>query len=178
MEDVDLGMRFVSGSDDRHEAEFIMRETLIPICSPAYRDNHASTGDSAAHVTDMMIKLGDVQQNWSSLFFPADERDPATSMIFSDYAIVVQAALLGQGIALGWLNVVAHWLRTGALVPARGQLVTTDRRCHLIRLRDKPIRPIVMEVRDWIIKELEDDVAVVDELYPALGLKTALSQTP
>lgn len=178
VEDVDLGMRFVSGSDDRHEAEFIMREALIPICSPAYRDNHVSSGDKAAHVVDTTINLGDVQQNWSSLFFPANERDPANSMIFSDYAIVVQAALLGQGIALGWLNVVAHWLRTGALVPAREQLVTTDRRCHLVRLRDKPLRPIVMEVRDWIIHELEDDLAVVDELYPALGLKTALLQVP
>lgn len=91
-------------------------------------------------------------------------------MIFSNYAVVVQAALLGQGVVLGWLNAVAHWLRTEALVPAREQLMMPGRRCHLMRLRDKPLRPVVVQVRDWMISEMNEDVAAVDALYPALEL--------
>jgi hypothetical protein len=51
---------------------------------------------------------------------------------FSDYAVVVQAALLGQGIAFGWITVASHALITGALVPASEMLTRTSRRCLLI----------------------------------------------
>lgn len=171
--DVDLGMRFVNGSDERHEAAFIMPEILIPICSPSYRESHGPDGEGVKRTPDTTINLSDAQPDWSSLFLPANEGDAVNSMIFSDYAIVVQAALLGQGVALGWLNVVAHWLRTRGLVPAREQLMTTGRRCHLVRLRDKPPRAIVGQVRDWLIAELHSDVMAVEALYPALNLDSA-----
>lgn len=178
VDDVDLGMRFVDGSDDHHEATFIMPELVIPICSPSYRDKHVWSGSELDPVSDTLIDLSDAQPNLASLFSPAKDRDHASSMIFSDYAIVVQAALLGQGVALGWLNVIAHWLRTGALVPARERVMTTHRRCHFVRRRDKPPRPIVAQVRDWIIREMEEDILVVGDLYPALDLhRLAMSPT-
>ncbi|MBK3745848.1 LysR family transcriptional regulator [Paraburkholderia aspalathi] len=172
--DVDLGMRFVEGADQRHEATFIMPEILIPICSPAYRERYAQDGVSDQITAETIINLSEAQPNWPDFFSSANGRDIGDSMLFSDYAIVVQAALLGQGVALGWLNVVAHWLCTRSLVPARMQLLTTGRRCHLIRLRDKPARPIVAEVRDWIVAELLADVANVMEIYPDIELDKAL----
>ncbi|PRD40800.1 LysR family transcriptional regulator [Phyllobacterium phragmitis] len=175
--DVDLGMRFVDGPDERHEAAFVMPEILLPICSPDYLKSHAMSGGGIGRVPDTTINLSDAQPNWSKLFTPANGSDMQNSMIFSDYAIVVQAALLGQGVALGWLNVVAHWLRTRALVPAREHLMVTGRRCHLVRLRDKPVRPIVGKVRDWMIAELTADVEAVNSLYPSLRI-TALGHTP
>ncbi|RUU81223.1 MULTISPECIES: LysR family transcriptional regulator [unclassified Mesorhizobium] len=171
--DVDLGMRFVNGSDERHEAVFIMPEILIPICSPSYIESHGSEATHVKRMPDTTINLSDAQPNWSGLFSPLNKGDAVNSMIFSDYAIVVQAALLGQGVALGWLNVIAHWLRTRALVPAREQLMITGRQCHLVRLRDKPARPIVAQVREWMIGELNADIVAVDALYPTLGLKSA-----
>ncbi|HBF28410.1 LysR family transcriptional regulator [Rhizobium sp.] len=168
--DVDLGMRFMNGPDERHDATFVMPEILLPICSPAYRESHAGGGATPTGQPDITINLSEAQPNWSNLFSPASDGDAINSMIFSDYAIVVQAALLGQGVALGWLNVVAHWLRTQALVPVSDQLMTTGRQCHLVRLRDKPSRTIVTQVRDWMISELHDDLAFIDKLYPGLQL--------
>lgn len=168
--DVDLGMRFINGPDERHEATFVMPEILMPICSATYRESHSAAVGDLKREPDTTINLSDAQPDWSSLFSPAREGDTTNSMIFSDYAIVVQAALLGQGIALGWLNVVAHWLRTKALVPAREQLMVTGRRCHLVRLRDKPARPIVAEIRDWMIAELNRDLTEVSALYPSLNI--------
>ncbi|MCX8995911.1 hypothetical protein NOF55_02205 [Rhizobiaceae bacterium BDR2-2] len=136
-----------------------------------YRESHGLDGINVRRAPDTTINLSDAQPNWSSLFSPANDGDAVNSMIFSDYAIVVQAALLGQGVALGWLNVVAHWLRTAALVPASEHLMKTGRQCHLIRLRDKPARPIVTQVRDWLIAELHDDIAAVKALYPNLDLE-------
>ena len=171
--DVDLGMRFMAGSDDRHDAVFVMPEILVPICSPTYRETHDRHG-KISRTPNTTISLSDAEPNWPSLFSSAGEGEPVNSMIFSDYAIVVQAALLGQGVALGWLNVVAHWLRMQTLVPASNQIMKTERQCHLVRLREKPTRPVVMQVRDWLIAELDDDVRAVDALYPELDLSSRL----
>lgn len=168
--DVDLGMRFVDGSDDHHVATFIMPEILVPICSPSYRDSQRRSLTGAHDEVETLINLSDAQPDWSHLFFPGDGGANVGSMIFSDYAIVVQAALLGQGVALGWLNVVAHWLRTGALVPASSQIMTTGRLCQFVSSRDKPRRAVVDGVRDWIIERLWEDTAEVAERYPMLGL--------
>jgi DNA-binding transcriptional LysR family regulator len=173
--DVDLGMRYADGPDDRHEAQFIMPEILIPICSPAYLENRKEAKQGTIRHSDSRppistIDLSDAVPNWASFFSSGQEGEAINSMAFSDYAIVVQAALLGQGVALGWLNVVAHWLNTSALVPERNQIQRTDRKCQLLRLRDRPARPIVMQVQDWLISELQADFRAVDARYPELGL--------
>ncbi|WP_024276989.1 LysR family transcriptional regulator [Xanthobacter sp. 126] len=171
--DVDLGMRFVNGPDERHEAAYIMPEILLPICSPGYSDAHRGPTKSTE---ETLIFLSEAQPNWSHLFFPEDPSSPVNSMIFSDYAIVVQAALLGQGVALGWLNVICHWLRNKMLIPASPRLMTTGRHCQFVRSRDKATRVIVTEVRDWIIARIQEDIAVVTELHPELGLDAVLEQ--
>lgn len=174
--EVDLGMRFIDSPDERHEAAYIMPEILVPICSPSYRDSHQGVVENAAS-GETLILLSEAQPDWSHLFFPADPNAVINSMIFSDYAIVVQAAMLGQGVALGWLNVACHWLRTRALVPASSRAMTTGRQCQFVRSLDKPLRPIVTEVRDWIIARLHEDVAHVARLCPELELGEILAQS-
>ncbi|MBV2144943.1 LysR family transcriptional regulator [Falsochrobactrum sp. TDYN1] len=173
--DVDLGMRFVEGGDDNHEATFVMREVLVPICSPTYQREHNEENSVLDQPVTTLINLSEAQPNWPDFFLSAHGRGGAhDEMLFSDYAIVVQAALLGQGVAIGWLNVVAHWLRTQALIPAHNRFLPTHRKCHLVRLRDKPVRPIVTQVRDWLIAELMDDIRAITAMYPSLSLEEAL----
>lgn len=174
--DVDLGMRFLDRPDERHEASYIMPEILVPICSPGYRDTQGGSVREAATPVETLINLDDVQPDWSHVFFPGDPGAATNSMIFSDYAIVVQAAMLGQGVALGWLNVTCHWLRTQALVPASSRIRTTGRHCQFVRSRDKPLRPIVAELRDWIVARLNEDVRHVAEFYPELGIREVLDR--
>ena len=173
--DVDLGMRFVNGPDDRHEATYIMPEILVPICSPGYSEAHRGPTRSTE---ETLIFLSEAQPNWSHLFFPEDPSSPVNSMIFSDYAIVVQAALLGQGVALGWMNVVCHWLRNRMLIPASPRLMTTGRHCQFVQSRDKAARPIVNAVRDWIVARIQEDIAMVADLHADLGLAEVLEQGP
>lgn len=173
--DVDLGMRFVNGPDDRNEATYIMPEILVPICSPGYSEAHRGPTRSTE---ETLIFLSEAQPNWSHLFFPEDQSSPVNSMIFSDYAIVVQAAMLGQGVALGWMNVVCHWLRNRMLIPASPRLMTTGRHCQFVQSRDKAARPIVNEVRDWIVARIQEDIAVVADLHADLGLAEVLEQGP
>jgi LysR family transcriptional regulator, glycine cleavage system transcriptional activator len=55
--------------------------------------------------------------------------------------------------------------------------MVTGRRCHLIRLRTKPARPIVTQVKEWMIRELKADVDAVSALYPSLNIGCVGSDT-
>ncbi|TIQ85103.1 MAG: transcriptional regulator, partial [Mesorhizobium sp.] len=82
--------------------------------------------------------------------------------------VVVQAALLGQGVALGWLNVVSHLLTRGDLVPV-GQVMRTGRTCELVTTFN-PKTPVIVEICDWIGAEFDADLERINMQYPDLGL--------
>ncbi|MFT3691173.1 hypothetical protein [Paenirhodobacter sp.] len=83
---------------------------------------------------------------------------------------MIQAPLLGQGVALGWLNVVSHWLCIGALVPA----TRTGWLCHFVNARGRELSPQATRVRDWLIAELRGEALQVGRKYPTLGIEPLL----
>jgi DNA-binding transcriptional LysR family regulator len=177
LNDVDLGMRFLHDGEIDANAVLVMPETLLPVCNQRYHQS-SQTDDGRAH-GDTVIVMDDEHRGWHDRFGASagHARHVAALLSFSDYAIVVQAALLGQGIAVGWLNVVSHWLAQGALVPAEQKVIVTDRRCCLITPTNRPLRPIVAKVRDWMIAEARNDIRIVETKYPGLRLLEAMKQT-
>jgi DNA-binding transcriptional LysR family regulator len=69
-------------------------------------------------------------RDWHRVFasFREKGRRVARMVDFSDHAIVIQAAVLGQGIALDWLD--SYLLSTGALVP--GEEAAVGRRACVL----------------------------------------------
>ena len=179
VENVDLGMRFVDQDEAGSRSSLVMREVMLPVCSPAYlQPAYIQAGRGGAVEGEggiTFIQLNDAPGDWADHYPPFDiGRDGALQTIrFSDYAVVVQAALLGQGIAFGWITVVAHALIAGSLVPASEALTRGRRVCELIPPPHKPVRPVVLEIRDWVIAELRADIEAVDRLYPRLDLLAA-----
>ncbi|WP_201766427.1 LysR family transcriptional regulator [Litchfieldella anticariensis] len=108
VDDVDLGVRFVSGEDVHHQAALILPEILLPVCSPAYREQHLQ--ETTSENTTTLISLSDSRINWFEHFpqFHQETHGTAHSLVFSDYAVVLQAALLGQGVAVGRLAGPRH----------------------------------------------------------------------
>jgi DNA-binding transcriptional LysR family regulator len=172
VENVDVGMRFRDQDDRESNGALVMKEVMLPICSPGYRDMNASKEPTEGRT---IIKLADTPEDWVTQYPGAltSGSGPAKALSFSDYAVVVQAALLGQGITLGWLTVVSHWLLTGGLVPASESLVGTRRVCELVNPRHRPIRPVAVEIRDWIIEQMRNDISAIDRHYPRLRLMAA-----
>ena len=172
--DVDLGMRFMTQDEIGANSVLVMPEVLLPVCNRRYHEQ-ALLDEASAH-GDTIIVMDDGERGWHDRFsaFGQHKRRAANMLSFNDYAIVVQAALLGQGIALGWLNVVSHWLAEGALLPAEQELLVTSRRCCLVSPENRPMRPVVEAIRDWIVEETRVDMRTVDQAYPALGIRDAL----
>ena len=165
--DVDLGMRFLLPDKVATDRRIhpVMPEVLVPLCNPSYREmrRHEAHGDTMILLSgsgsqpadDMLEQLG--PRTWNSQFF-------------DDYAIVIQAALLGQGICWGWLNVVGHWMNEGQLVPVIPRAWPAERICCLIENEAGPLRDIVAQVRDWIIAEMQADYRLLSASHPELAI--------
>jgi DNA-binding transcriptional LysR family regulator len=166
--DVDLGMRIRTPDEVGENSRLIMAETILPVCSSTYKS--AASGDT-------VIVMDDTERSLYERFnaFCQQRRHVGGVLRFNDYAIVLQAALLGQGIAIGWLNVVTHWLNEGTLIPAELELVQTGRHLYLQWPENRPNRPIVVALRDWIIEEIWADLARADKAYPELGIADTLA---
>lgn len=171
VDEVDLGMRF-DPFDRDHEVTALAPEIVLAVCSPAYLGTWEPSAPSGPPLREAaIIGLSGGETDWLALLDEAGAAGrPAPSLTFTDYAVVVQAALLGQGIAPGWLNVVGHWLGEGALVPAVPRIRRTGRTCQLVRARSRAASRAVAAVRDWIEAEMGREIALLDARHPGLGL--------
>lgn len=168
--DVDLGMRYLESGSLKATDSLVIPEITLPVCNPQYLADVVH-GKGKKQVPTL-ISMDNQDRAWAAAFETPGRAD--NTQVFSDYAVVVQAALLGQGIALGWLNVVSNSLSKGELVPATDAFRVMSRRCCLVVPNNRPVRPIVEQVRDWIIEEMRADMLAIDALYPHLGLAATL----
>jgi len=166
--DVDLAMRFAAGETAEHNAWLFVPEEIVPVCSAGYLKQHGPIGaDQSRHT---LIELSDSKPQWADLLAQISRGRHGTANIItiSDYAVVLQAAIFNQGVALGWTSVVSHALRNGQLVPASPRMYRTERLCQLVAPRVKPMRPVVAEIRDWLLAEVDADLRAIHRLYPDL----------
>lgn len=170
-DDVDIAMRFFGAGDLSRDGVAIMPEAYLPVCAPHYLEVLARGAEQCT-----CIRLSGGARDWTR-DFPALELAGrrGKSLSFTDYSVVVQTVLVGQGIAAGWLNVVSYWMREGALVPVCEQVARPGRQCWLVHPESHAVRPVVEEVRDWIVCELRDDLAVLDRAHPGLQLSKLLT---
>jgi LysR family transcriptional regulator, glycine cleavage system transcriptional activator len=158
----DLAMRMHSTEHaaDYHSWHFAP-ELVIPVCSPAYAAVHGTLDTPLTQ--HMLLHLADPLLDWNLLWGDVARRQTPrpTWLEFSDYAVVLQAAMNGEGIALGWITVVARALGEGKLVVASERRVRTGRAYHLLAPRGKPVREVVLAIRDWMVGEMERDMVGV-----------------
>jgi DNA-binding transcriptional LysR family regulator len=97
-------------------------------------------------------------------------------MEFSDYAVVLQTAIGGQGVALGWISAISRMLRDGTLVPAAPYLLETGRSFNLIAPRGRPVRSIVLGIRDWLIEEMLADLKALAPMLSVARKNVAVAE--
>jgi LysR family glycine cleavage system transcriptional activator len=125
--EADLAIRYGAGRWHDVESRLLMTETLTPVASPALlREGPrlSKPRDVLGHTLLLALKPFE----WE-IWAEANGVDlRAARMIqLADYNIVLQAALDGQGIAIGRLSLAADRLRSGALIQPFDKVVTSRR---------------------------------------------------
>ncbi|MDW3204251.1 MAG: LysR substrate-binding domain-containing protein [Alphaproteobacteria bacterium] len=97
-------------------------EAVTPVCSPRFLAAHEGAGRAESLVDLPLIHnegpTPDAWSSWRDWFADrgVDWTPSGTQSAFSTYQLVLQAAMAGRGVALGWRGLVDDYLATGQLV--------------------------------------------------------------
>jgi DNA-binding transcriptional LysR family regulator len=164
-EGIDLAIRDVPIANAPPGSVFLVGEQLAPVCSPAYlRESKrakrplAKPADVRHHV---LLVFHDPKGRFAWLSWSRwleshgiEDLAPAGSIAFDQYDQVIQAALLGQGIALGRGTLVEQYIRDKKLVALFGGLQDVPRGFHAVFARSAAARPQVKQFVEWLQREL------------------------
>ena len=164
-ERIDLAVRYCPESMAPRDAQRLFGERLQPVCSPALANDPArplkQPEDLARHV---LLNLDDDRGrypwlNWTQWFAAIGIREPrpAGMLRFNQYNLLVQAAIDGQGVALGRSPLVDQLVAQGKLVaPFRGKH-STSRAYFIVRGAQASRRPEAQAFVDWLRAEAHEE---------------------
>jgi LysR family transcriptional regulator, glycine cleavage system transcriptional activator len=153
-EDVDMGIRMGRGHYPGLRVDRLFGETLMPVCAPALLEDGQPLRrpeDLGHHV---LLHEEDYTgwQLWLNLA-GVEGVDARRGPIFTDGAMVVQAAAEGQGVALGRLALAAWDLAAGRLVRPFDVSMPHDLAYYLVCPEATAERPRIAAVRAWLLDE-------------------------
>lgn len=149
LEDGDIVIAFGNRAELGPDAILLMPEVVVPVCAPSYAFETLSTA--------RLIHLDGPQPapwfTWDSYLAAVDSSANAaqSSMRFNTYSLVVDAAVAGQGVMLGWRGLVDSHLARGALVTVGPDLAASDRGYFMLKSADG--RPETVPLRHWLTLE-------------------------
>ena len=155
-EGISLGVRRGKGDWAGYDTALIAKERLIAIASPAWIVAHGAPVDPAALAKAPLITLEEpfrARPSWRDWFahFGVDYRDSGAGLRLNDYALVLQATIAGEGIAMGYAHVTRGLIEQGLLTPLGGWAYETDQGYYLVWSDRSEISENAAIVRDWIV---------------------------
>ncbi|TIV62611.1 MAG: LysR family transcriptional regulator, partial [Mesorhizobium sp.] len=93
--------------------------------------------------------------NWDEWFSSAGTslRNAERGLRINDYALVIQAVMEGQGIALGWRHLVERLVASGLLVPVTDHVMRTGIGFYVIWPKNRELSDNARKVRDWLVAQ-------------------------
>lgn len=155
---IDLAIRYGRGRWPGVEAIPLMDNEIFPVCAPSYLKAPRRLREPADLLNETLLHLVEFDRNWVTWeawlhAFGADGPPSARGVEFDNYLILVQAALDGQGIALGGGRLAEDFLERGALIRPIEASLRSERGFYLVIPRDVPLAEPARLFRDWILAE-------------------------
>jgi LysR family glycine cleavage system transcriptional activator len=151
-EPFDLGIRYGSGRYPGLVCQKIADDAWVVVAAPALLARAKTR--SAADLAKQTLLYDDDPDVWSRWFEASGERDFAGARRheISDSAMLVEAAIRGQGIALARWALACDELASGrlSLVFPKQRPMPTGRAYYLTGPRDAFRRPPVAAFREWV----------------------------
>lgn len=124
LRDVDIHIFLAADCVETDTRRRLFDETAYPVCSPDYFqkvEGVRAPRDLLDHPLLHLAAPGDAPWlTWEQWFASntIDYAPSATGAVFSNYMLVIQAALSGRGLCLGWKHLVDDLISEGSLVLA------------------------------------------------------------
>ena len=131
----DIRLTWEPGDTAPEDRVVAMKEEVRPVCAPAYAATHADVLAGPAAGWGPLTLLDLVRPNegwatWEDWFAAAGQPErPPRRLGIDSYAYVLEAAVGGHGIALGWRHFIERYLDAGTLI-ALGEGFVRFERTH------------------------------------------------
>lgn len=158
-EDIDLSARLGDGEWPGLLAWHLIDEVIFPVCGPGYLrdpDLVRSPADLLDHVLlDFEERHRDRMRwrGWLNLHKIAANQ-LHQDFVFTDALGSIKAAILGQGIALGWAHLVHDQLQDGQLLRPVSETHRSGQSIYLVMAADRPPKRGAELFRDWILDRM------------------------
>ncbi len=155
-EGIPLGIRGGDPEDwPSYEALPLAPEEIFPVAGAAYAARFGLPRTVAELASHRLIHLEEPFReaaNWDDWFRSAglSVAVAGTGLRINDYALVIQAAMEGQGIAIGWRHLVERLLASGLLVRVTDHVMTTGKGFHVVWPKEGGLSDNARRVRDWL----------------------------
>jgi LysR family glycine cleavage system transcriptional activator len=159
-DDVDVAIRMGRGRYPGLRVDRLFGESMVPVCAPELLTGPQPLrrpGDLRHHV----LLHDDDHTGWQLWLELAGVAgvDPRRGPIFTDSAMVVQAAAEGQGVAIARRVLAAADLAAGRLVQPFEVSVPHDLAYYLVSPEATAEQPRIKAFRAWLLTEAEAEAA-------------------
>ncbi|MBN8630654.1 MAG: LysR family transcriptional regulator [Rhodobacterales bacterium] len=152
--DIDLCLRYGDGNWPGEHAVRVQDETIMAVASPDFlARTPVATMTDLAQAPLLSVEGPDwVGMTWAGFFHAGGViLDKPNIRRFNSYVIALQAALDGQGIALGWSSSVAPLIARRELAQVTSVEIADPLAIHVAWSASRPLRPEAVVFRDWLL---------------------------
>lgn len=157
--DIDVAVLFGDGRFKQGESHWLFSEEVFPVCSPQLlAGRQTPLANDALRDFPLLHLRGESINNWfdwAGVFRALDiPQAPAPGQLrFDNYTLLIQAAIGGQGIAIGWRHLVDDLLDQGLLCrPIAGAAISGQGYYVVLPQRKRRVQ-IVQQFVDWLASE-------------------------
>ncbi len=159
-EKIDIGIRCGDGNWPDVDSELLMPIHMTPLCSPGLLDEQGSVNSpqDLHHLTLLhadIIDSSEIKSEWSTWLRAAGaapvERSDGLSL--HDPGLVLQAAVDGLGVAMGYVELAQRDLANGRLVAPFDLTITHPWSYYVVTPKRTTISDQVNVFRNWIKQE-------------------------
>ncbi len=150
-----LAVRRGTGEWPGYQSALITPERITAVASPKLLAAHPRLSDVGALLSLPLIHLDEPHRyrpGWTEYFnhFGGKFRDDGDGLRLNDYALVLQAAMAGEGVAIGWQHICERPIEQGLLAQAGPGTWDTGQGFYLVWSGTTPLAENAQLVRDWI----------------------------
>jgi LysR family transcriptional regulator, glycine cleavage system transcriptional activator len=154
--EVDLRIRYGDGSWPEETAIRLFGDTIFPVASPDFARKH-KVKEPAELISLPILEVISQERGWTEWeeWFSAvgaSARRIKTRRI-NNYVIAWQAAMDGQGIALGWQSLVGPMLEARKLVRLTKSEMLPTEATYVTWSAHRPLSAEATVLRDWLMAE-------------------------
>jgi DNA-binding transcriptional LysR family regulator len=158
-QDVDLFIRYGRDPNSSLPHTKLYRDTLTPVCSPdmAAELQGANLEDLTQHRLIHLETRDSTWTTWPDWFQKLGYSGgiPAQSRVNS-YALALQLARKGAGLALGWRRLIQPMLSSGKLVALEAFSIPAPSNFYLVGRPDDQLSEGALLLKKWLLDEVQN----------------------